>query len=425
MMLDDHLPPTMQESHKPPFTLTEQTIRQAGLHVLTPQQQKKAVVVYDLSDDISVKQLSEFFGYCGGVEKIVLNQNQSGSLFSVVVLENEAAFATAVLLNHAILNDVSITVAPYTDFVKSSSGSTTSSSSSTNSNANNRNQQTYLEQLQAKKTAYEKVISLMSMGFVTSQDAVGTLQNKLDELDLQTQEVRQQFTTASQPVVQTTKMTLDATKEKIQPVFTATKEKLDPYTSTVNNFAKEQYEKVKQAEIWENDTVKQVTFVGKVAKDELANATKNAWNAVKTGWLSLKKDVETESSQLRGESETSSSPSESDRVNTPPVPQHLIDQRNSGRVDEYFAESNTSEIDQAASPLEREDNTTSHNHHHNNYSLGNEGDEYGVYSPQDYSTQPSTSNLLEGANDDDDEDEEDDEDDTLASKTDEGELIKL
>jgi hypothetical protein len=62
------------------------------------------VIVYDLTDDISIKQLSEFFGYCGGVEKIILNKNQNEQLFAVVIFEDENAYSTAILLSKLLLS---------------------------------------------------------------------------------------------------------------------------------------------------------------------------------------------------------------------------------------------------------------------------------------------------------------------------------
>lgn len=290
-----------------------------NLQSWSKDQQKRAVVVYDLNETVSVKQLSEFFGYCGGVEKIVLNQNQGGQLFAVIVLEDQTAFTTAVLLNHAILNDTSISVVPYSDVVPSSSLSlfrTFSTSQPPSSDMTHQQRESYMEHLQQKRTAYEKMISLVSMGVIKSQQAIGELKQKVVDIDEQTHDYREQFSESTKPVVDTTRTTIESASQKLQPVLSTTKEKIDPLLEA----AYEQYEKMKQSEIWENEKVKQVTFVGKVAKDELANATKQAWNAVKSSWLSFRNDVEAESISLRG------APSPSSTTEPPPVPAHLLEQ---------------------------------------------------------------------------------------------------
>jgi hypothetical protein len=358
---------TSQESSGRPFLLDQNTLRNAGLHVLTPSQQSRAVIVYDLSDDISIKQLSEFFGYCGGVEKIILNKNQNEQLFAVVIFEDENAYSTAILLNKAILNDLPITVLSYSDFVRKSNGINKTTPITFSS------QSSYLEYLQNKKSAYEKAISLISMGYVTSQQALSDLTKKVKELDDQTLAVRQQIAEKSQPIVSTTKSTLESTSQKIQPVLGAAKEKTAQITSPVLNITKEKAiglkEKINSSQVWENETVKQGLAVTTAAKEGLVNVSQDAWNAIKSSWLSFKGDVQAENNALRARSGSSGS---SDKTSLPQAEQPPAQQNDQRpmEVDDFFTMNN----DPAPSANGPSVGSTS-------YTLGNEENE--ANSPQE------------------------------------------
>lgn len=77
---------------------------------LSNSQVLRAIYVSNLSLNTTIKRISDGFSYCGGVEKVLLATDPSSrdKQVSVVTMEDQFSYATALLLNQLIIGDSSI-----------------------------------------------------------------------------------------------------------------------------------------------------------------------------------------------------------------------------------------------------------------------------------------------------------------------------
>jgi RNA recognition motif-containing protein len=154
--------------------LSQEIIKNTGLLNLTPQQCGNAVYVTNLSSTATIKQVSEFFSYCGSIEKIIQEVDPSSQpndpkQFAVVVFDSDQAYSVALLLGSSVIEGSPINVHPYSNFVPSAKGSGDSSSSSSGSKSGN--------------SAVSVVASLIASGYVQGELLVNDMKAQAKELD--------------------------------------------------------------------------------------------------------------------------------------------------------------------------------------------------------------------------------------------------
>jgi len=77
-------------------------------------QESKAVTVSNISPSANEKTVSDFFSFCGKINKLFLNKTENADTsVAVVQFETESAAKTALLLTNALIIDRPITVVPY------------------------------------------------------------------------------------------------------------------------------------------------------------------------------------------------------------------------------------------------------------------------------------------------------------------------
>lgn len=87
-----------------PSLIPEDIVHQYGINALTLDQIHRSVFVSINTpvQELSVQEISNFFSFCGSVEKIIIVDDLNGA---VVCLENSESFSTSLLLNEMKLNE--------------------------------------------------------------------------------------------------------------------------------------------------------------------------------------------------------------------------------------------------------------------------------------------------------------------------------
>ncbi|KAG2388374.1 hypothetical protein C9374_000538 [Naegleria lovaniensis] len=87
-----------------PTLIPEDIVHQYGINALTLDQIHRSVFVSINTpvQELSVQEISNFFSFCGSVEKIIIVDDLNGA---VVCLENSESFSTSLLLNEMKLNE--------------------------------------------------------------------------------------------------------------------------------------------------------------------------------------------------------------------------------------------------------------------------------------------------------------------------------
>jgi hypothetical protein len=135
---------------------------------LTQQQQANAIYVTNIASTATIKQVSEFFSYCGNIEKIVQEFDPSSpqndqKQFAVVVFDSDQAYSVALLLGSSVIEGSPINVHPYSNV--------TPSTSSTSADGKN------------SRSAVSVVASLVASGYVTGEHLINDMKNQAKELD--------------------------------------------------------------------------------------------------------------------------------------------------------------------------------------------------------------------------------------------------
>lgn len=111
-----------QPSVKP--NLPQDIIKSSGLANLNQEQIKRGVYVSNISAKATLKSVSDFFSFCGPIEKLVMDFDSTSNpndvkQFAVVVFEHEKDYSTALLLGNARIIDSPINVYPYSQVLPS------------------------------------------------------------------------------------------------------------------------------------------------------------------------------------------------------------------------------------------------------------------------------------------------------------------
>jgi RNA recognition motif-containing protein len=86
---------------------------------LTNDQILRAIYITNISENATLKNVSDFFGFCGEIEKIVQSRDPElpDKQFAVVVFEQDTAYQAALLLGSPNIVDSQIHVFPYCELV--------------------------------------------------------------------------------------------------------------------------------------------------------------------------------------------------------------------------------------------------------------------------------------------------------------------
>jgi hypothetical protein len=94
------------------------TLKNTGLVNLSSSQQSRAIYVTNISSKATIKQVSDFFSFCGGIEKLVQDFDPNSDpnamkQFAVIVFENDQTYSIALLLGNSMIEESAINVHPY------------------------------------------------------------------------------------------------------------------------------------------------------------------------------------------------------------------------------------------------------------------------------------------------------------------------
>jgi hypothetical protein len=151
-----------------PKTLSMDTLKNTGLINLTEHQRARSIYVSNISSKATIKQVSDFFSFCGSIEKLVQDfdsNSDSNNMkqFAVVVFESDQSYSIALLLGNSMIDDSAINVHPFapldptieTDKVKG-------------------------------RSALAVVTQLTASGFIVGETIVETMKKQALELDAKT-----------------------------------------------------------------------------------------------------------------------------------------------------------------------------------------------------------------------------------------------
>jgi len=101
-----------------PKALSTETLKNTGLVNLSLAQQSRAIYVTNISAKATIKQVADFFSFCGGIEKLVQDFDPNSDpnamkQFAVIVFENDQTYSIALLLGNSVVEDSPINVHPY------------------------------------------------------------------------------------------------------------------------------------------------------------------------------------------------------------------------------------------------------------------------------------------------------------------------
>lgn len=300
--------------------LTPQLLKSTGLSNFTQDQINRAVYVTNLSAKATLKNVSDFFSFCGDIERMIMDRHpdHDGNQFCVVVFDSESAYSTALLLGNAVIADQPIAVAPYSTVAPRSEipsrAATTASSSSSSSGA-----------ADGHRTASSVIASLVANGFITGETVVGEMRQQARILDSQTN------------MSNRLKMAYSISAAKAREVDESLQlsNTLNTLTSNVKQTLDDFEDRFKiraQTEAAAK-TVRETTY--KTASDISQKALeiepiKQGWDWLSSGWSSLtstvtgiQKETEQEIARRRGETigtESRSSESDGDREADPQSP---------------------------------------------------------------------------------------------------------
>eukprot|EP01080_Neovahlkampfia_damariscottae_P001392 gene1392-12012_t len=156
--------------------LSNDVIKSTGLINLTEKQQKKAIYVTNISSKATIKHISEFFSYCGAVEKVVQDYDptspdpQNPKQFAVVIFEEDQAFATALLLGSSEIEDSKINVHPYSSIVLNSL-----------KEKNHLDEDTNLTN--GQRSSSSVVTTLIALGYIQGENLMTEVKNKAQQMD--------------------------------------------------------------------------------------------------------------------------------------------------------------------------------------------------------------------------------------------------
>jgi len=134
------------------------------------EQLTTSVYITNISASASEKTVSDFFSFCGKIDKLFLKKEENGTSSAVVQFETESAAKTALLLTNALIVDKPITVTPYSLNVDQPSTSTILEE---NLVPDNKVTQRDFPVPDEQRTKTSVIASLIAAGYVLGQDTLG------------------------------------------------------------------------------------------------------------------------------------------------------------------------------------------------------------------------------------------------------------
>jgi len=147
-----------------------QVLKSGGFTSLTTSQVLRSVYVTNISSKATLKDVSDFFSYCGNVEKVIQTKdpyNQTSQI-AVIVMDHEHAYATALILSNVIIVDSPIQMYPYRDLVDITA-------------ASQKHAENYAEK--EKRSAIKVVKVLIDCGHITDQKTIGIISKRAQQLE--------------------------------------------------------------------------------------------------------------------------------------------------------------------------------------------------------------------------------------------------
>jgi RNA recognition motif-containing protein len=153
-----------------PLPPPPQLLKSGGFSNLATSQILRGVYVTNVSINATLKDISDFFSYCGNIEKVIQSKdpNNQNAQIAVVVMDQENDYATALLLSNAVIVDSPIQVYPYRDLI-----SITMAAHKSSENFSERE----------NRTAKQVASALINEGYITEPKVVDVLTSRAQRID--------------------------------------------------------------------------------------------------------------------------------------------------------------------------------------------------------------------------------------------------
>jgi len=276
--------------------LSPEVIKNTGLINLTEKQQSNALYVTNISKTATIKQVSEFFSYCGTIEKIVQDfdinsPKEDPKQFSVVVFDSDQSYSVALLLGASVIEGSPINVHPYTTVIPHQQ-QTTSTTTTTNTNTNNNNNE---------RNATTVIASLIASGYIKGENLINEMKQQAKELD--------SHSTISQKVKQAYTFSIDKCKKfnnqyKLTETFTSLKNKAIETTTNVYKNIDATLGLEQKAKEAKEFTLKTVSVVTEKAMEiepvqKSVEFVTSGWNYIKDQWNNMTEETSNEISKQK------------------------------------------------------------------------------------------------------------------------------
>mmetsp|Transcript_3763 Transcript_3763/g.5560 ORF Transcript_3763/g.5560 Transcript_3763/m.5560 type:complete len:400 (+) Transcript_3763:43-1242(+) len=157
--------------------IADHVLNNPGVGILTTEQINRTVLVTGISKKASIKQVSEFFSYCGNVEKILQDSENDDSQYAYVVFEREGSFSMALLLRNAVVVDQPIEVVAANKVLKKRRSSSQRASLKQASATE--------EPMVSDRSASDVIYSLIDAGYVRGESLMSSMKEGASKLDKQ------------------------------------------------------------------------------------------------------------------------------------------------------------------------------------------------------------------------------------------------
>jgi hypothetical protein len=248
---------------------------------LTEKQQKKAIFVSNISPKATIKHISEFFSYCGSVEKVVQDFDPNSShefptQFAVVIFDNDQSFATALLLGSSQIEDSKINIHPYSSIVLSTLSSTMQGDEEINSSG--------------QRSSSSVVTTLIALGYISGENLMNEVKTKAQEMD-ESMNLSEKVSSAFKYSLEQSK-NFDETYKVTETISGIGQQAYNTSASVYKNIDETLglNEKAKSVKEFSTSTASNISNTAmayepvKTSVDFISNVTSNSWNFLKDGW---------------------------------------------------------------------------------------------------------------------------------------------
>jgi len=278
--------------------LSPELIKSLGLSNLSEKQQSNALYVTNISKTATIKQVNEFFGYCGVVEKIVQDfdansPKEDPKQFAIVVFETEQSFSVALLLGASVIEGTPINVHPYTTVLPPQSQQQHQQQQQQNSSS----QQQQSSQGQ-HKSATSVIATLVATGYIKGEGLINEMKSQAKELD--------SHANIGSKVKQAYNFSIEKYKKfdsdyKVTETLNTIKNKALETTTTVyktidNTLGLEQ--KAKDAKEFTLKTANKAMEIEPIKNS--VEFVQSSWNYLKDQWNNMNDEMTTEISKQKG-----------------------------------------------------------------------------------------------------------------------------